>query len=577
MSFTIQNFDSPEDIITQRGKEYFESGNVTSLEEVEKGEWVATVYGSTVYNVEIELAAKKIKLTDCNCPYFEGNDHCKHVAAVLYAIRERTTKPAKGSTTEKDKKLKETKVKTPFQELQSLADIADVKDLRDFIKAYAARNTDFTNSFLFYTKQVAVTQEATEEGYKDLIKLAIRNTSDQSRYRYTDDSQLAKYLKPLVDKAKKQLSEKNYLEATFIIKALIEELSAMKINSFSGDKTEGIVIQCFDFLDAIAASDVSFMFKDDLYEYGMGHSRKATFDDTIFELRFYSSLLSMAMDNRKREQFLQIINEKITKLTPKLPGNIPYNILSDRLEYLNLKIDILQQLKRNEEALQLIKDNVHYHDEMRAKAIDHAINEQEYNYAKKLINDKLADKSNNYRMQKSYWQAYLLRIAQVQKDTKEVVRLGLGVFLETADIEYYLVAKKQLPPEQWKTEVSSFISKAKLSYNSISLLYKIYTAENMLGELLDLLKKRLNIHLLQSFSAALLPKYRKEVLSLYKSELNKQATQSYNSSYNLIRHHLEHLIAIGAPETAREIIAEYRIRYKNRPAMMERLDKVKFD
>ena len=106
MSLTIQNFDSPEDIITQRGKEYFDAGNVTSLEEVDKGEWVATVYGSIVYDVEVDLASKKIEFTDCTCAYFEENERCKHVAAVLYAIRERKTKPTKKAAKEKDKKPK---------------------------------------------------------------------------------------------------------------------------------------------------------------------------------------------------------------------------------------------------------------------------------------------------------------------------------------------------------------------------------------------------------------------------------------------------------------------------------------
>ena len=99
----------------------------------------------------------------------------------------------------------------------------------------------------------------------------------------------------------------------------------------------------------------------------------------------------------------------------------------------------------------------------------------------------------------------------------------------------------------------------------------------MLDELFDLLKKRVNIYLLQAFSTTLLPKYRKEILLMYKSELNNLSRQSQNSSYNLIRDHLKHLVAIGASETAKELISDYRVRYKNRPAMMERLDQVKFN
>jgi hypothetical protein len=579
MSYTIRNFDKSDDAITQRGRELFASGAVASLEDAGDGEWIATVSDTEDYDVEIELKKKTIEFTDCTCHYFSENDDCKHVAAVLYAIRERAF-PEKTKATDKapkKEKKESNKPKSPLQQLQAIAESADPKDLREFIKNYAVRNMDFTNSFLYHIRQVAVNQEASEEGYKELVRLAVKNSTDQGRHKYADDSQLVKYIKPLIDKVKKHLSDKNYLEATFIIKAVIEELSELKAYSFSGDKSADIVIQCFGFLEAIGVSDVSFMFKDDLFTYTIGLVQAGTVDDTIFEHKLNGLLVVLATDNRKREQLLEIVNAKITKLSPKVPGNLAYRMLSDRLEYLNIKIDLLQQLRRNDEALQLIKDNIHHHDEMRIKAIDQAIKEQEYNYAKKLINDRLGDRSNNigYRNNSVTWQSYLLQIAQLQNDNKEVVRLGLLIFLETAEVPYYLAAKKHATPEQWKIEIAAFIPKAKLSYNSLNLLHKIYSEENMLDELFDLLKKRLNIYLLQAFSATLLPKYRKEVLALYKSEMNKLAQQPQNSNYNLIREQLKHLIAIGAPETAAELISEYRIRYKNRPAMMERLDKVK--
>lgn len=48
----------------------------------------ATVYGSSVYNVEIRLKGGNIESMDCDCPYSMEGNNCKHMAAVLYAVEE---------------------------------------------------------------------------------------------------------------------------------------------------------------------------------------------------------------------------------------------------------------------------------------------------------------------------------------------------------------------------------------------------------------------------------------------------------------------------------------------------------
>ena len=576
MSLNLENFDIDEDnTIIERGKEYYESGAIISVEEVIKGEWEAAVSGTNIYDVEIELSGKKILSTDCSCPYFREHDDCKHVVAVLFAIRD------KKANSSKEKKVKEPKIKTPYQELQLVADKVNDKDLREFVKHYALRNTDFTNSFLFFTKQIAVNKDATEEGYSELIRLAIKNSTEKNRAysSYIDDDVLSRYMRPLTDQIKKHLAEQNYLEASYIIKAMIGELSQLKEYTFSGDKTADMILLCFSFLESIATSDVSFMFKDELYTYSMEKSGEGTFDETIFESKFNNLLMLLATDNQKRNELLHIIDDKIKKITPLHGGSLHNSLQAKSLDLIKTKIDLLEQMKRHSEAEQLIKDNVTYHDELRMKAVETAIGRKEYAYAKELVRVKTEERSGNpniYRADKTTWQITLLGIAEAEKDKPEIVRIALSLFQSTLDIKYYQTAKKQLTPKEWEHEVESFLSNTRAGHNAFNLFYKVYKEENMMEKLFDLLKKNLNIYTLQTLAETLLPKYRKDILSLYKSEINKLAEDAQSSNYNLIRDQLKHLIAIGAADKAKEIIEEYRIRYKNRPAMIERLDKVKF-
>jgi hypothetical protein len=70
--------------ILERGRGYFESGNVRSVQHC-GGVYMASVTGTQDYEVEITVADDCIEQMHCNCPY--AIDHyCKHMAAVLFAL-----------------------------------------------------------------------------------------------------------------------------------------------------------------------------------------------------------------------------------------------------------------------------------------------------------------------------------------------------------------------------------------------------------------------------------------------------------------------------------------------------------
>ena len=77
-------------IILDRGEDYYYEGNVSKLEKTGYG-YHAIVSGSTDYDVEIYMEDGNISDMECDCPYAQDDNHCKHEAAVLYAIFEDET------------------------------------------------------------------------------------------------------------------------------------------------------------------------------------------------------------------------------------------------------------------------------------------------------------------------------------------------------------------------------------------------------------------------------------------------------------------------------------------------------
>ena len=81
--------------ILERGEEYYYEGNVTDIEFTLHG-YRAVVRGTHDYIVEAEIQDDRITDLTCTCPYAGDGSHCKHEAALLYAVfnEEETGNPA---------------------------------------------------------------------------------------------------------------------------------------------------------------------------------------------------------------------------------------------------------------------------------------------------------------------------------------------------------------------------------------------------------------------------------------------------------------------------------------------------
>ena len=105
MSIKLENFEEEVHVlITERGKEYFDSNQVLMLKQTLDG-WTAVIEGSETYQVLLE-GHDVITSWQCTCP-FEHGPVCKHVAAVFYAAREHIRANIASSTGEIDQWIDE--------------------------------------------------------------------------------------------------------------------------------------------------------------------------------------------------------------------------------------------------------------------------------------------------------------------------------------------------------------------------------------------------------------------------------------------------------------------------------------
>ena len=73
--------------ILERGQDYYDI-NAVRIYTYSSNHVEAQVAGSRVYNVMINFKDSQIDSMYCDCPYFQGYDYCKHLAATLFYIED---------------------------------------------------------------------------------------------------------------------------------------------------------------------------------------------------------------------------------------------------------------------------------------------------------------------------------------------------------------------------------------------------------------------------------------------------------------------------------------------------------
>ncbi|HFI0215466.1 TPA: SWIM zinc finger domain-containing protein [Streptococcus suis] len=178
--------------IVDRGYSLFLDDAVQGLQEVGEG-YYALVSGSQVYEVEIDLEHGQLVSMWCECPHAQEMNHCKHMAAVLFAISELEGQPV---------------VKGKDVSLAQLLDKLTVEQLRDFILELAQENRELANRIqLRFSAQL--TSQQVENVKKEIRDLGLPfedRRTDYIEYRQTRDYERAvekamhQYLQPLLDR-----------------------------------------------------------------------------------------------------------------------------------------------------------------------------------------------------------------------------------------------------------------------------------------------------------------------------------------------------------------------------------------
>lgn len=525
-----------DDAILKRGENYYKKGKVVDFQ-IDGSARTANVIGSDEYSVLIEFDKfGGIANMQCNCPYAEKGEYCKHMAAVLFRefCGEVSAAPAKTKrkTTKTSQPASGSVEKNIYFDCESTLNLTDIKDeIKKIIAHYKSR------------------------GYIEYS------------YAYTCAVHVSETLQK---NAEILLQNERYKEVFDYVFFALRKFCGTEMDDSDG----GTVMLCADGLEickqAMQDSDAErYIFKKLLTykasdnEWYLEDCAEEFFFDNFNKPEFY-------------EQKMQCLDSKILKVRGE--RNFSKFTLG---RYLMLKIDLMRKMNAKEQEIEQFRQKNWAYSAVQEYCIEEKIKNGEYQKAESWLYECLKSNKDS-GVSPEYCHEQLLKIYKLTKNDEkyrktlfDVVCFDSHFYLDRTLIEKYKELKQLYGEEEWLLIRESVIKN--IEKNDTYSLPEVYLLEGMKDRLLKYALSDMGLECIQTYEKELMPEYSTEVLKKYEIELQKMAESSFGGreAYKNIARQLRKLNRYDeGRQLVCKLIAEWKEKYPKRRAMMEELDKV---
>ncbi|NLW40448.1 MAG: hypothetical protein GXY96_05920 [Tissierellia bacterium] len=552
----LNNFEEYiNDVIIDRGYSYYTSGRV--MDEYERdGLYTFIVEGTYDYKVEVEIGNNgEILDSFCDCPYDFG-PICKHEVAVYYYLREIVQFIPKKRN---GKRLN----------LQDVLNRLSKEELVDIIMELTSKDRELKQTIMFkYAKE---DDKHIIIDYKRLLYTLARKYLGKEDYiSYNRAGYFADDMRELfINGIEKALTNNNYLLATDIALMTLEKAIeafnyADDSDGFIGSLTTEIIEYVDDLVFEVLDNDYSD--KREIF-YKMIKYLDIQVLDGWNEYRV--DLLNICLKFIGEKEYRKALEDKIMDFA-KRERNSYYEYFKEEL--LLLLYGIMEKYETEDKQIQFIKENLQY-TAFRELLINKLKDRGDYH---KIIDLTLEgeEKDKDLPGLVNQWRKIRYEAYKKLSLKEEQEKLARKLFLE-GNFEYYeeLKAMHKGREKELYNEILVKIRKGRDWYWN-NLYVKLIVYENDLEELLNYVKN--NLHQIEEYANILFEKYPDEVIDIYKDYILSTAKAASNrSKYRNVCSIIERYSEFVSVENLKDIINKLRSLYKNRPAFLDELSKIK--
>jgi len=381
----LSKFESViEPVIVSRGEEYFYNEAVRGLKKLKDGEWVASVEGTEVYKVRISLKGKNVGDYSCSCPYDMG-PVCKHVAAVLFAIREQS---GNGLKVQKKQKIDSKKTaKSAEETFEQMVSRIPRGDLNAIITDYAGQEPGIVD--YISARRIIKASSSDKEEYRQIIQDAVDAVRGRHGYiGYWQASKAVSGAEMILDKAQEFFEKKQPARVLPICQCVLEEMVPLLQEADDSNGSIGDVIgSAFESLYECARQAENAKnagFRKELLAHLLkecGHKRYEGWSDWRWELLRIAGAVVQTL--QEREKLFDRIDEVEDKYSYKDDWS-----RYDHERATVIKMAVIERLGTREDAEAFLNQHLDC-TPLREHAIERAFKRKDYISAKKLAIDGL--------------------------------------------------------------------------------------------------------------------------------------------------------------------------------------------
>lgn len=554
-----------DSVILDRALGY--QSKVQDLEQTEAEFWQASVSGTYLYDVEIQLSGDQVSGWLCSCPY--DGDMCKHVLATLLNIRQLqlTNSVIEGTVSQTTTSQEKVKKPNKTQQLDELLASLSHEQLSHYIRTLLNKNRNLLNQFLLrYPKVNKIDDKKIVEHYSKLFNKIFASYADHDFIDYYAADNFFKDIDELFDNVNQSTMEVNTQLVVYL------ELSKYLLNSIEKvDDSNGQV------------SELAKKLTDFVTHLG---SKLQNNDVDLFNKLLKTQFDEDYMNYSFNEIFRPLLRQWSTKQLALRPLYLQAldKAFKGRYETWQIKIIILDKFNfllawgEHNSAEQFAKDYL-YIDEIREYFVCNAILQKKFTKAKELLNAAL--EKTKFNNNESLWRNYLMDIAYLEKDVP-AIRTGL-VYKITHEYEiasYYQKLKETYPADEWQAAYAKLMQ-VLISHDERRAI--ILNIEAQWAELYKLIQTALQQNAMQGealfkrYLPMLDKHYPDKVVTQYADLISKLlATKAERRVYEKVAAELRVLgLLTYGKAMQQQLLTQFRFQYKNRPALLQVLKQIK--
>ena len=497
-----------ENKILRRGKDYYRDGYIENISRKDNLVF-ANVAGTRTYHVQIDL--DNYTNISCTCPYYEGGDYCKHIAAVLYAIEDDSTEYNEYSEFDEYHAIDIEYDDSIDISVDDIIDNANIDELRTFIKSLVLKQPQIGGQLKTYLSKDISTSDI------NVLKSQIQNIFDSylGYDHYIDYSCAPGFYDEVTDFINDNicfLEKNNYIKEAFdLCLFIIHQLTYLDIDDSDG-YTSMISESCCEVLEKVLNHDIDLSLQITMLKILLSEINKPFYDISY-------DIENMVFHYFKDKECLIIKSSFLDKVISDIEKRDTDQMCEYESEkWIPYRIKILMQLDTPHIDIQKYIDKYWYLSSVRQYVIQMNIDNQNYNKAIDYLKE-------SQRMDSEYKKTvikYSLQLLQIYQKTnnQQSYKDELWKVLthyKSNQIDHYIDLKKQYTQDEWQEKRHVIINATK---QDTSFIKQVYLEEMMLDRLIQLVLDEQGLHSIYQYEDALIPHYEKQLLEKYRQELS---------------------------------------------------------